>query len=368
MPVKTPFLFTLLFRYLAKHYLIAFVTLFVGLTAAFAMLDYFQLLHRLPKGFNIHILYIFYKWQVGLQTLFSVTVVLAMIILKVRFIRDNTQTALHAIGFDARTLLQPLIVTMTVLYLLFIYLNTTDFVYAKKRADAILEHLGQGYNVNDLFFKYNDNFIYLKHLDPGKGHIEGLTLFEVKHDQVTFTLKAPSADFDGKRWIAKHAVQKIHRYDSAGRLTGYETKRYAQLPTLEGYKPKIIESFDKSGDALTLPDALLLWRLTRRQGLDTRKVRTLLYDKVVVPLFALALAIILFLKMPYHGRMVRLGSMIAISLGVTLSIWGVLFWLRQVAIAGAVAPEVALLLPVLALLIYAIYLLYGKGGVTTYTS
>ncbi len=363
MPVKTLFAFSLFFRYIAKHYLYAFFALFFGLTIAFALLDYFQMSHKLPSGFNMHILYIYYKWQEGIGTLNSIIIVLAIIVMKTHLVRNNTQTALHAIGFSQRAMIRPILFVMGLIYLFFVYLNTTDFVYGRERANAIQDHLTLHYNINDLFFKYNDNFIYVKHLDPGKGHIEGLTLFEVKHDQVTFTLKAPSADFDGKHWIAKHAVQKIHRYDNAGRLIGYETKRYTQLPTLEGYKPKIIESFDKSGGMLTLPDALLMWQLLHRQGLESRKVRTLIYVQTVVPLFALALSIILFIKMPFHSRMTRMGSVIAMSLASTLAIWGTLFWLRRIALAGIVAPEIALVLPVAALFVYAVYLLYGKSKV-----
>ncbi|HIQ28645.1 MAG TPA: hypothetical protein EYH42_09125, partial [Sulfurovum sp.] len=82
------------------------------------------------------------------------------------------------------------------------------------------------------------------------------------------------------------------------------------------------------------------------------------YDKVVVPLFSLALLLILFFKLPFHTRMINMGSVIALSLGATFVIWGVLFGLAQIGANGVLLPEVSAVLPIILLWIYALYVYF----------
>ena len=126
------------------------------------------------------------------------------------------------------------------------------------------------------------------------------------------------------------------------------------IKTLKGYKPKIIESLYE-GKALNIVDACNTWNLLRTQNLNSDKIRASFYDKVVVPLFSLALLIILFFKLPFHARMMNVGAVIALSLGSTFVIWGLLFGLTQIGSNGVLAPEVTAIVPIILLWIYAIY-------------
>ncbi len=341
------------FVYLAKQYLKNFLSLLLGLSFAFAMIDYFQRSDMLHHATNYKILYVFYVWQEALGLLYPLVLVFAVIITKFALVKNSTMTALHAFGYSKKRLFFPFLLVMIAVYFLFTFLNMTGFSYAKERADLLLENRYDEYNVNNLFFKYNDTFVYVDRLDPIQKKIYDLTLFKVTGDQVRYTIYAPTAIFDGDQWSAKDAYLKTHLYDANGTLQRYRVAFKDQINTLKGYKPKIIESLYE-GKALSIFDAYNTWSLLRRQHLDSDKIRALFYNKVVFPLFALAMVLILFFRLPYHARMMNRGAVIALALGATFAVWGALFGLAQMGANGAVSPELSILLPVALLWVYAI--------------
>jgi len=343
------------FLYLAKLYLKNLFALLFGLSLAFAIINYFQYIQKIPDSSSSKILYIFYTWQEALGLLYPLAIIFAVILTKISLVKNNTMVVLHAFGYSKRQLFLPFFVVALLTYLVFTFLHTTQFSYAKDKANFILKNQINMYNINDLFFKYNDSFAYVSKLDPIKKAIHGLTLFKVTDDQVRYTLHAPYAKYQNNEWIAQDAVLKIHEYDDKGQLQRYRVEHKAHFTTLKGYRPKIIESLYE-GKALNLLDAYHTWKLLRSQHLNSDKIRAILYDKVIVPLFALAMALILFFKLPYYARMMNLGYVIALSLGVTFVIWGVLFGLGQIGANGVIMPELTTVVPVILLWVYAIYL------------
>jgi len=344
------------FRYLAKHYIKNLLAILLGLSLAFAAIDYFQHVQELNVSSNYKILYIFYMWQEALGLLYPLAIVFAVIMTKLAFVKQNTMGALHAFGYTKKRLLFPIFVVASLTYAIFIYLHTTEFSYAKDKASMLLENQLHAYNVNDVFFKYNDTFVYIKKLDPIEKKIEGITIFKVSGSQVRYTIKAPVAVFNGEEWIAQNATVKTHIYQN-GELVRYSVDKKERIATLHGYKPKIIESLYE-GKALNVIDAYNTWKLLESQHLDSDKIRAAMYDKVVVPLFALALLIILFFKLPFHARMMNLGAVVALSLGATFLIWGILFGLAQIGSNGVLLPEFTAIVPIVLIWLYAIYVYF----------
>jgi lipopolysaccharide export system permease protein len=232
-------------------------------------------------------------------------------------------------------------------------LHTTEFSYAKDKANLLLKNELGAYNVNDLFFKYNDTFVYIKKLDPIEKKIKDITIFKVEGYQIRYTIHAAIATFNGNEWNAQKATVKTHIYNEE-ELERYEVEYKESITTLKGYKPKIIESLYE-GKALNIIDAYNTWQLLDRQHLNSDKIRASFYDKLVVPLFSLALLVILFFKLPFHARMMNIGGVIALSLGTTFIIWGLLFGLNQIGSNGVLAPEVTAIVPIAFLWMYAIY-------------
>lgn len=343
----------LYFRYLAKLYIRNLLAILFGLSFAFAAIDYFQHVQQLNVSSNYKILYIFYMWQEALGLLYPLAIVFAVIMTKLALVKNNTMGALHAFGYTKKRLFIPLLTVASLTYLIFTLLHTTEFSYAKDKAAVLLKNELHTYEVNDLFFKYNDTFVYIKNLDPVAKEIEDITIFKVEGYQVRYTINAPTAIFNGKEWDARNATLKTHIYKN-GELEKYSVEHKESIKTLQGYKPKIIESLYE-GKALNIIDAFNTWRLLKKQHLNSDKIRAALYDKIVVPFFAIALLLILFFKLPFHARMMNIGSTVALSLGATFVIWGILFGLNQIGSNGVLAPELTAILPIVLLWLYAIY-------------
>ncbi len=341
------------FTYLAKLYMKNLIAILFGLSFAFAMIDYFQHIQQLDVAGNYKILYIFYRWQEALGLLYPLAIVFAVIMTKLSLVKNNTMGAFHAFGYNKKRLLFPLLTVASLTYAIFTFLHTTEFSYAKDKAEFLLKNEMDTYDVTDLFFKYNDTFVYIKNLYPVEKKIEDITIFKVEGYQVRYTINAPLATFDGYEWDAQDAILKTHIYHD-GELQRYNLEHKKSIKTLQGYKPKIIKSLYE-GKGLNIIDAYYTWRLLERQDLNSDKIRASFYDKVVVPLFAIAMLLILFFKLPFHARMMNLGGVIALSLGATFVIWGVLFGLGQIGANGVLSPEVSTVLPIVVLWMYALY-------------
>lgn len=350
----------LYFSYLAKNYLKNLLVILFGLSLVFSVIDYFQHAPKLEKLGTYQLYYIFYKWEEALTILYPLAMVFAVVATKVMMVKNSNIVVLHAFGFSKRKLFTPFLVVSSIVYLLFMALHTTEFSYAKDRASHLLKNEYTDYQVQDLFFKYNDAFVYVKNLDPINKIIEDITIFKVEGNQVQYTIKAPYALYNGTGWDAKEATLKTHIYKN-DILQRYTLEQKASIATLEGYKPKIMESLYE-GKALSVIDAYYTWRLFNQQNLDSSKIRATLYDKVVTPLFSLAMVLILFFKLPFHSRMVNLSTTLALSLGSTIVIWGILFGLGRIGYNGVVLPEITSLVPIVILIFYAVYVyLYNEA-------
>ncbi len=344
------------FRYLSKLYVKNLLAILVGLSFAYAVIDYFQFAQHLDVSSNYKILYIFYKWEEALGLLYPLAIVFALIMTKLTLVRNNTMGALHAFGYDKKRLLFPFFTVASLIYAIFLILQTTEFSYAQDKAGALIKNELDVYDVNDIFFKYNDTFVYINTLDPIKKVIEDITIFKVEGHQVRYTINAPKALFDGTKWHAKDATIKTHIYEN-NILQRYTVEHKDNIETLEGYKPKIIESLYE-GKSLNTMDAYQSWVLLDKQDLDTNTIRAVFYDKTVIPLFALALLVILFFKLPFHARMVNLGAVVAFSMAITFAIWGLLYGLALLSSNGVLIPELTAVLPIVLLWIYAIYVYF----------
>jgi len=129
-----------------------------------------------------------------------------------------------------------LLVVAAITYTVFTFLHTTEFSYAKDKAKVLLENQINAYDINDLFFKYNDSFVYIKKLDSVEKKIKDITIFKVEGHQVRYTIHAPVAVFDGVQWEAQNAILKTHVYEN-GKLKKYTVEYKKSIKTLAIYVP-----------------------------------------------------------------------------------------------------------------------------------
>jgi lipopolysaccharide export system permease protein len=340
------------FLYLSRHYGINLLALLAGLSTAFATIDYFQHAQQLASS-NYKILYIFYMWEEALALLFPLAIVFAVIMTKVMLIKQSNMVALHSFGYTTRKLFAPFGVVAIGVYILFLGLHTTEFSYAKDKARALLDRSTGAYEVSDLFFIYDGDFVYAKELDPIRKEIHDLTLFKLEGNRLLYTFRAKEARFNGKEWDASDIIIKELHDDEQG-AKSYKTYFIEQMKTLVGYRPQVIESIYE-GKTLNILDTFSAWRLLEEQGLPTEKLRSALYYKALFPLFAIAMALILFFKIPFHPRYMNMAWVVAIAVGSTFVVWGAFFALNQIGQNGVLVPELAMIVPLSLLVIAALW-------------
>ena len=351
---------TLTFRYLAKHYVINFIALLMGISVAFSMIDYFQHSEELALSSNYKILYVYYMWQEALVLLYPLALIFALIMTKLSLVKSSNMVILHSFGYTKRQLFYPFLVVSMIVYLIFTYLHTTQFSYAKDRATAMLAKDGiDSYSLKDLFFIYDGTFVYAKNIDPIKKRMEDLVLFSLDGNNLKYTIDAKEANFIGNGWLAKDIFIRKLIYNSNSNLIKYETEKKDEMLTLIGYEPKIIESIQE-GKALNMTDSFRALKLLDEQNLNTHKLRSKIYYKIIFPLFSIAFLIILFFKIPFHARYMNLALVLAISLGTTFLIWGILFAFNQMGQNGVIAPEFAIPIPVSILWFYALIIFFNN--------
>jgi len=90
--------------------------------------------------------------------------------------------------------------------------------------------------------------------------------------------------------------------------------------------------------------------------LDTSKVKSVLYNKIIMPLFAIAMVGIIFFKIPPYQRFIRKEQLWGFILGSSLIVWAFLFAMNRLGVNGVINPTYGQLIPVLLLSIYSFYL------------
>jgi lipopolysaccharide export system permease protein len=326
------------------------------LSGLFTGLDFLIGGSGLPS-FNIKVLYIFNRWQESLNLLYPLAIIFGGIWTKISFIKQNTLGALYALGVSRIELFQPFLFASFSTYLIFVGLNFTSFALASDVANALKKHQYNIKSTEDLFFKYDDNFVYIKTLIPEEKKIINLTLFKLKDNKVIEIQEAKEADYIGAEWLAKDIKRQIIVSKNGNKRLKIE--QVDRLNTLKNYNPKILNSIYEEKQ-LTLYESLIAKRLLSTQGVGTYKVRSDIYGKTIMPLFSIALLMILIFRFPFHARYMNLGGTTIKALGGTLFTWGVLFALQQMGATAVIVPEVATIVPISLLWVYAFYSL-GKA-------
>jgi len=340
------------FRYVVYHYGKNFLILLLGLSLAIVLIDFLQHAAQLHGGINRKVLYMYYTWQKMLALIYPLIILFALAWTQITFINRNIFVAFFSFGYTRRQLLKPFFFSALVIYLFFTLLQTTGFAYGHDNARAILNQEENRLRVHDLFFKYNDSFVFVKQLDPVRKELRDVMIFMIRDQQVARILSFPVAGYREDFWVARQVVIRSKRYDSAGKLVGFRTETKDRMKLLEGYRPRMIRQIYQ-GKALTLTDGFKAWSLLHRQGLDTNKIKAALYNKIFMPLFSLALLTVIFFKTPPYQRFVRRERLWVYSLGSTMLTWALLFALYRLGINGVVDPDFAQIVPVLLLAGYA---------------
>ena len=347
----------MLFNYVAFHYLKNMLIILMGLSGLFTGLDFLMNGTSL-SSFNLKVLYVFFKWQEALALLFPLAIVFGGVWTKISFIKQNAIAAMYSLGVTKKRVLKPFFWVSFLVYFLFLVLNFTSFTTAKESAKQLFHNAYDVSKTEDLFFKYNDSFVYIGTLIPQKYKIENLTIFKMKNHEVVETFTAKEAWYNISEWVATNALKKTVVEDAQGQKR-LKIEKLSILKTLKDYQPKILKSI-YDGKTLNLYENIKAMNLVENQGLETASLRADIYGKVFMPLFSVALLLILLLHFPFHARYMNIAMTTTKAIGGTLFVWGILFALLGMGKNGVVNPEIAIILPIVLLWTYALYSL-GKS-------
>ncbi|BCD61570.1 lipopolysaccharide export system permease protein [Nitratiruptor sp. YY08-26] len=335
-------------RYLVFLYSKYFFLILFSLTLFFVGLDFLQVFKKLPNSANLQVLYLTYKAMNGIDILFPISLVFAMISLKISLIRSNELVAFYALGIGKKAIIFPLFITAVALTMVYLILHLTSFTYADEYANNIKKYNSVMNTTKNLFFKYNNSYVYFKRLLPLDRSAEGVRVFEVNGTNIKKIVLADHADFKQNYWhITKASV--IERLKE--RISIKETS----LDTLVGYKPKILDSVYEGKTNISLLDAIYALKLFQSQKIDISKLKAVILFHLFYPFFAPLLMIVIFYFVPVSARIANLNLFSFGAILSTLVVWGVLYSFVKLAFAGSLQPEIAIVAPILILALIAFY-------------
>jgi len=177
-------------------------------------------------------------------------------------------------------------------------------------------------------------------------------LYNIKNKKLDSLLHFKSAKFENGKWIAKEVEVKRLIYKN-NKPAGYSISLLDNLEILKGYFPKVIKLLYQ-GKRMSIDDGLKAFGLLKRQNIDNTKVKSALYAKLVMPLFAPLLIVVIFLYTPINRRFLSRGKYLLSTMGATLIVWSLLYSANMLGLSGAINPDLGQPLIILILFIVAV--------------
>ena len=320
--------------YIAKHYLKNFLIITLALTFTTVLIDFLQNINKI-EGFNRKILFSFFRFEEYLAFVYPLSMIFATVATLYSFIQKNYLIVFESLSYSRKRLLTPFLVVAFLIYLLFFFLHFTNFAYANNNAKEIKAKSNMQ-SLENLFFKYDDSFVFARELDIVHKKFKDVTLYKVKEQKLDTISHFKEAHFQNKKWIAKDIEQKRLNYKN-GVPIGYDSKKIKELEILKGYYPKVIKLLYE-GKRMRIDDGIKAYFLSKQQNIDTTKIISALIAKILMPLYAIFLIVIIFYYTPISKRFFNKGKYLFYSIGSALLLWTLLYSLNMLSLAGTINP------------------------------
>lgn len=347
----------MLSRYVAWVYLRYAVLIMTALVLFFVGMDLITEADRLPDSANLIFLYVVFQMSWSLETVMPLSLVFGAIAAKIHLIRMNELVAAYSLGASRGRVLTPFVAVSLLFSLAYIAASTTGFAYSGERAQAIKKDRFLSSVTQDLFLKYDNDFVYIRQLLPLQNEARGLEILEVEGGDLKRHLWADRAVFRNNAWqmedvtaISKPAVYGLQP-------EGLRVDFHSNYEALPGFRPEIMDTVYEGKTAFSLIDAARAWLLFSGQKINTDRIRGVFYSSLFFPLFAPLFVVIMFFFVPISPRFFNVAFFSSMAVLVTLVGWGILFALSQLARNGTLQPELAMLLPFTLTVFVAGYLL-----------
>ncbi len=353
---------SILTKYVFKKYIINFLIVLISLQLFFIGIDIIQNFKELPSSANLMILYILYFSFFTFSLALPLALIFGWIVTLVMFIKSNEFVAFNALGVTRTQFIKPVLVSSFLLIFTLIALQFTPLAYSEEQKSKILKGEFFTTTKNDVFLKYDDNYVYFKKLLPLQQKAEGVYIFKIENNDVIKTTFAKNAYFQNDKWYVVDAkiIDKPANIDILNSKIDITNEKF--LYTLEGFKPKILNKVYEENTDLSLSDSISALVLFSNQGINTEKIRASVYNQLLIPFFVVPLMLLIFVYSSLNNRFFNSGKFISLSIFSTLIVWGVFFLLFRITSGGVIAPEISLLLPLFIWIVVSLYIYQKKSS------
>ena len=274
---------SILSKFILKKYIINFIIVLISLELFFVGIDYLQNFKNIPSSANLQLLYILYNSFFTLTLALPLSIVFGWIITLVIFIKNNEFVAFNALGATRKDIFMPVVFTSIFLLISLIMLQMTPLAYSYDQKRKILDNEYFSSTKTDIFLKYDDYYVYFKKLLPLEKKGENIHIFKVINNDVVETIIAEKAYFQNNRWYVVDA-KIITKPENINIDESKLDIRYEKfLHTLDGFKPKILDSVYENKSEFSILDAISALILLKEQGINTQKIRGIIYNQLIIP-------------------------------------------------------------------------------------
>ncbi len=345
----------LAFRYIALHYLKYFFIILMALVLFLVGFDYINWAEELSSSANILLIYLVYKSLFAIDMLLPLSLIFAMISTKIFLIRSNALVSFYSLGYSRVDILKPFVVVSTTIIVLFISLhNLPKFSRADEFAKNIRKHSEYLHPSRDLFFTYEDKYVYFSKLLPLKKQALDIRVFSIYENSLKEVIIAKKATYINGAWHIKKADILIKPDDISFTSQGIRILEEKDLEILHGFKPKMLDQIYEGKVNFTITDAFEAYELLERQGVDTRSIKGAIYKIFIYPFFVPCAIVILFFFVPMSVRFLNVSLFSFGAILATLIVWGILFMLVELSNNKTIPSEMGVIAPIIVLFLIAI--------------
>jgi lipopolysaccharide export system permease protein len=352
----------LAFKNISLLYLKYVGIIVVALVLFFVGFDVMDNMSGLPDSANLKLLYALYRSYYALDILFPISLIFAMIAAKIALIRSNALVAYYSLGYSKADILRPFTLISTLLIVTFILLHMyAPFAKGSEYSNNIYSNKIDGAPTQNLFFTYEDYYVYFKELNPLQQTAKDIRVFKIKENDLSEVIVAKKAMYQDDYWVVKDAKTMLKPAQVGLKSEGIVISQKQDLKLLKDFRPDILDQVYEGSSTYTILDAFEAMKILDEQNVNTDKVKSVLYKTIVYPFFVPFVVIIIFFFVPISPRFLNVTLFSFGALLSTLLVWGMFYTLIQLSNAQTVSGEVGIVLPVLLLGLSSVIVWYKKG-------
>ncbi len=344
----------LAFKYVSLHYIKYFFIILIALVIFTVGFDYMGTANKLESA-NLLLIYLVYKSFYAVDLLLPLSLVFAMISTKILLIRTNALVSFYSLGYSKVDILKPFVVVSSIITLLFIALH---WIPHFSRADEFSQNIRRNAQylspTRDLFFTYEDKFIYISKMLPLQEKAEGIRVFKIDNNSLKEVLIAKDAMYRDGAWYIPEASIIIKPDDVNFDSFGIEVLDKNDLKILKGFRPKMLDQVYEGKVNFTIKNAIDAYMLLNSQNVNTDVIKSALYRIFIYPFYVPPLIVIIFFFVPISARFLNVSLFSFGAILASLMVWTFLFMLGELSKNKTIPSEVGIVLPVIIIFLFSI--------------